>query len=348
MAIERDLHDLLYAHDLVIVPKWGGFLTHYRPARIDEAHQLIHPPGKDVSFNKSIDRNDGVLADQVARRERKEFREAQQLIENTVKEWRRILDQKGRLELPHIGIFYHDKEKNLQFDPDRSSNFLKDAYGLRPLTAIPVTQDVPVIKLAPPIPAAPVIITSDEKKTTIMWAAAVTAAVIFGAAALWAYSTGGDRNSLWSSLDPTPRIERTYKPFAETIDPIKAASAFQLPEGPLGIQEIALENTDHKLFVDLGKPEPVAAETTAVAVPKPKVVEGKRARFHVIGGCFSHPENADRFFGELAGKGFEPVRLSEHKGLHPVAFGSYADRKEALEALNAVKSSQYSAWLLVR
>ena len=68
----------------------------------------------------------------------------------------------------------------------------------------------------------------------------------------------------------------------------------------------------------------------------------------MIGGCFSHPENADRFFSELAGKGFEPVRLSEHKGLHPVAFGSYADRKDALEALNAVKSSQYSAWLLVR
>ncbi|MBK6829485.1 MAG: hypothetical protein IPG92_01495 [Flavobacteriales bacterium] len=32
MGIERDLHDLLFCHDCVIVPQWGGFLTHYRSA----------------------------------------------------------------------------------------------------------------------------------------------------------------------------------------------------------------------------------------------------------------------------------------------------------------------------
>ena len=42
MPIERDLHDLLRDHDCVIVPRFGGFLTHYRPARIDVARALLH------------------------------------------------------------------------------------------------------------------------------------------------------------------------------------------------------------------------------------------------------------------------------------------------------------------
>jgi hypothetical protein len=349
MGIERYLHDLLYAHDLVIVPQWGGFLTHYRSARIDEANQLIHPPGKDVSFNRSLDRNDGILADHVARRERKEFRDAQRTVEGTVKEWRRVLEKNGRLELPHIGIFYHDAERNLQFDPDRSSNFLKDAYGLRPLAAVPVQQEVPVIRMAPPLPSAPVTITTEEKKTTIMWAAAATAAVLFGAAALWAYSAGGDRNSLWSGFDPSaPRIERTYQPMADPIEAIPMHREFSLPAGTLGVQELDLEGTGKKLLVDLGTPEPVVAEVAPAVVPAPKSNTNIRSRFHVIGGCFSHPENADRFYQELVTKGFQPVRLPEHKGLHPVAFGSFPDRKTALETLAQVKSTQYPAWLLVR
>ncbi|MFN9325053.1 MAG: hypothetical protein ACK6A5_06675, partial [Flavobacteriales bacterium] len=59
MAIEKDIRELLYDHDLVIVPEWGGLLTHYLPARLDEARNVVHPPGKDLSFNRNLLRNDG-------------------------------------------------------------------------------------------------------------------------------------------------------------------------------------------------------------------------------------------------------------------------------------------------
>ncbi|MBK9417352.1 MAG: hypothetical protein IPN62_08680 [Flavobacteriales bacterium] len=49
MGIERDLAELLHDHDCVIVPQWGGFLTHYRPARLDGARHLIHPPAKGLA-----------------------------------------------------------------------------------------------------------------------------------------------------------------------------------------------------------------------------------------------------------------------------------------------------------
>ena len=76
MAIDRDIHDLLFQHDCVIVPGFGGFLTHYRPARLDAQRLLVHPPSKDLSFNKHLVRQDGLLVDQLVRREGMDFQTA--------------------------------------------------------------------------------------------------------------------------------------------------------------------------------------------------------------------------------------------------------------------------------
>ena len=104
-------------------------------------------------------------------------------------------------------------------------------------------------------------------------------------------------------------------------------------------------------LVDLGTAvSPAPAETTAVVVRSaPGSSDRANARFHIVGGCFAQEENADRFLAELVQKGFEAHRLSKYGDLHPVAFGSYARKADALEALAAMKSQGISAaWLLVR
>ncbi len=352
MGIERDLHDLLYCHDCVIVPHWGGFLTHYRSARLDEVNQLVHPPGKDISFNKNLDRNDGLLADHVAKREGKPFREAQQLIDDAVKEWRRTLIEKGRLELPHIGIFYRDQESNLQFDPDRRSNFLKEAFGLRPVAAIPAPAERPIFKVISPVPVKKAA-SLPERRTTLMWAAAATTAVIFGAAAIFAYRYGESTNVQWSSFDPFANsVHRVHVPAEEAPEPIREFIGFDLPAEPLGVKVIELPAKEPvRMIVDLGMPAPIEVpETTKVEVKAaPRSVASAKARFHVIGGCFAQEENADRFLAELIGKGYEAKRLSKHGDLHPVAFGSYTRKADAVEAIAAMKAEGVSAaWLLVR
>ncbi len=354
MSIERDLHDLLYCHDCVIVPHWGGFLTHYRSARLDESNQVVHPPGKDVSFNKNLERNDGLLADHVAKREGKPFREAQLMIDAAVGQWRRTLESHGRLELAHIGIFYRDEESNLQFDPDRRQNFLKDAHGLRPLAAIPVqAEKVPVIRTMPSALPQGEVLVADVRRTTFMWAAAAMAAIVFGAAAVWAYRMGGTEGTQWSSFDPFgPGVQRTYVPAMGSFEPVFEVAPFDLPEGPLGIRSLPVtKDGSVSLTVDLGTPAPVIVpETTAVRVPAGTVaVKAGRARFHLIGGCFAQEENAERFLQELKGQGHDARKLPQYGDLHPVAFGSYARRQDALDALATMKQEGISAaWLLVR
>ena len=349
MSIERDLHDLLYAHDCVIVPQWGGFLTHYRPARLDEARKLVHPPAKDLSFNRHLVRNDGLLADKLAKHEGITFDVASTRIDAEVSSWREALDRSGRLELPQIGIFYRDAEHNLQFDPDKRANYLKDAFGLRPLAAVAVER----VKPAPvviPMPVAPAELENDERRRPMWWAAAV-AALIFGGAAVWAYQMGNKDGARWSGITlfrsaPAPSYTA---PAQASIVPVEVPVAFELPEGE-GVRTIPLTANDSVLLtVDLGgSVAPAIADTTAVAV-RPVIAASTDARYHVVGGCFAQPENAEKKLNELKSKGYPARQLAIRGRLHPVVYGSYTTRHEALAAMADIRQRDgAAAWLLVR
>jgi cell division septation protein DedD len=348
MAIEKDIRELLYDHDLVIVPELGGLLTHYRPARLDEARNVVHPPGKDLSFNRNLLRNDGLLADRISKREGIGFDQATGRIAADVNAWQQGLQRNGRVELPLIGIFYRDAEHNLQFDPDPRGQYLKDAHGLRPVAAVPVqrTEGTPVIAL--PI-AAPVEEASTGRRTTWVWAAAAVAGLLFTAAALWAYRMGGPDAAQWSGFDPfADRPERTYVALEQVTPPgVSQVAHVELPKTGTGTVMVELVPEENiVLHVDLGTA--AAPESTAVAVPSAEPVN-VRARFHVIGGCFAQPENADRLLNELVAKGYPAVRLPKNGDLHPVAFGSYVDRASAQAAMSEIRAvGGGSAWLLVR
>jgi CCDC81-like prokaryotic HU domain 1/CCDC81-like prokaryotic HU domain 2/SPOR domain len=351
MGIERDLQDLLFCHDCVIVPQWGGFLTHYRPARLDEARRQVHPPGKDLSFNRHLVRNDGLLADHLAKREGIGFDVAIARIDAEVAGWREALDRSGRLELPHIGIFFRDAERNLQFDPDRRANYLRDAFGLRPLAAVPVERAKPN-PVVIPLPAAPPVVVNEVRRSPVAWVAAGIAVLLFGSAAVWAYRSGIADNTQWSGFFAwKPDTTAAYvAPSTASIFPVTSAPSFELPEGDTGIRTlpIALNDTVH-ITVDLGRATSVAAaDTTAVAI-RPKVVGDAHLRYHVIGGCFAQPENADKLLDDLVTKGYPARRLRQRGLLHPVAYGSFATRNEALAMLKGLRAQDgRAAWLLVR
>ncbi|MBK9177797.1 MAG: SPOR domain-containing protein [Flavobacteriales bacterium] len=350
MGIERDLHDLLFCHDCVIVPQWGGFLTHYRPARLDEARRVIHPPGKELSFNRHLVRNDGLLADHLAKRESIAFDRATARIDAEVAGWRLALDREGRLELPYIGIFFRDAEHNLQFDPDKRSNYHKDAHGLRPLNAVPVEQSWPVVVPLTPEPATAREL-HEARRSPVLWVAAGVAALLFGAAAIWAYRMGGNGQAQWSGMLPwKPKPETAYvAPAQAGFVPVQTPKTFTFPETDTGVHEVVLdEENDVRMIVDLGPARIAAADTTAVAM-RPSAVAETLHRFHVVGGCFAQPENADKLLADLLAKGFPARRLRKRGQLHPVAFGSYGTRAEALAALDVIRQRDgRSAWLLVR
>lgn len=342
MALERDIHDLLHFHDCVIVPRLGGFITHHRPARVDEQRHLVHPPAKDISFNRHLVRNDGLLADRLGRRHGVDFPTADRMIADEVHEWRARIHSEGRLELERVGVLFLDAEKNLQFEPDRHANLLRDAFGLRPLPAVPVAAVTPVV----PLSAGPV--QAEERRSAWMWAAAAMGTLLVGTAIWYMVFRGplGDGVE-WGAFGPWKEEPVSYAPrrtASVAIDDQGPAPVLQIDGRSGSVTDILLDEGGPVLHVA----PVVAVDSTSVAMPVlPETL--LRGRYHVIGGCFSDPMNAERLVNELRAQGFAAHVLDEHQGLHRVAYGSFPQRAAALEALQAVRrSSTPKAWLLIK
>lgn len=347
MMLDRHTHELLYEHDCVIVPGFGGFLTHYTPARLDVQRRLVHPPSKAVSFNRKLVREDGLLVDQLIRNEGLDYRTAKERIVGEVKEWERKLEQEGRLEVAQVGTFFHDQEHNLQFQPDGRVNFLKDAYGLKPVAAIPV----PMVELPATGPSAviPVAVPPEREGRWGWLAAAAVAAIAFTMATWYLVGSMDNQGMAWSDLNvlrstETARYQLPAAPTKLDEAPVQA-SLWSIPEGLYGVQEFPLAGPGAPpVAVDMGQaPSKAEPESTAVATAPVS------ARFHIIGGCFLEKENADRFIAELQARGFAASLVDRKGGLYRVAYGSYPLRSTALEALSAVRKEEApEAWLLVK
>lgn len=130
ILIEKNITELLYRHNCVIIPGFGAFVGNYAEAKIDERRGLIYPPSKDIIFNKNIVRNDGLLINKIQEDGNVSESEAKAEIDRFIEKTKSILNEKGRLELPQLGILFYDQEKNIQFEQDRFSNLLLSSFGL--------------------------------------------------------------------------------------------------------------------------------------------------------------------------------------------------------------------------
>ena len=50
--ISKHIFELLYEHDCVIIPNFGGFVANYFPARLDELNNRVFPPSKHLLLTR--------------------------------------------------------------------------------------------------------------------------------------------------------------------------------------------------------------------------------------------------------------------------------------------------------
>jgi len=130
LELVNHIRDLLYHHDCVVVPGFGGFVTNDRSARIDRTTNSLYPPAREVGFNARLDHNDGLLISYLSARLSMNYVDVRKIVTSFVDDVNRRLDEGRVVHFEGIGLFGTDKAGNLQFDPDPSANFLTDAYGL--------------------------------------------------------------------------------------------------------------------------------------------------------------------------------------------------------------------------
>ena len=166
---------MLYEHDCVIVPDFGGFVCNYAPAHIDPVKHLFEPPAKKIIFNKSLTRNDGLLAHHLSHKLKLSYSEAIASIAKEVKHYKEELQKDKRITLDSIGLLYIDENGTLLFKQDNKLNYLAESFGLSAFYHLPVESE----KRERETKVIP--IHNERKKVRMYAAAAVIGALVVSA-----------------------------------------------------------------------------------------------------------------------------------------------------------------------
>lgn len=138
MDITAFIRELLFSHDCVIVPGFGGFIGNYNPAHIDKASSTFYPPVKQISFNRNLNHNDGLLVGRISGHAGVNYNDARIIVDEFVAGLRKKLGKGEKVVFEHIGTFINNQEGNVQFEPDRTVNYHLDSYGLEPFVFSPL------------------------------------------------------------------------------------------------------------------------------------------------------------------------------------------------------------------
>lgn len=357
MKIDQYISELLYEHDCVVVPSFGGFVTNPAPSRLERAKHRISPPRKEISFNANLTKNDGLLTTHIAKIKSINYDEAVAFIRQAVLVWNDDLNNIGRVDVENVGILYKTKgSNNIRFEPDNVVNYLLDSFGLEPCNIYPVaTLARPKKTRIDRLSVKP------SEHTRINRLIPYTIAIIpFIIYLLWLplstdiLNTNG--NFTYSDLNPftkkkcpvysmreftsqhlmETKLPELHKEFICSSD---SASFCLLKLSSATNPDIA----DLTIQVRLKKPVIAKVESTYVKPVKPK----KKFRFYIIGGCFKIKGNANRLLKKFLKSGYSPLIVDIHNGLYRVAFKGYQNHTEAIEALKKIRQDENpKAWLL--
>ena len=129
MKISYHIFNLLQEHDCVIVPNFGAFVARNISAKISNDGSKIYPPNKEITFNKSLIKSDGLLINEISSNENISYEVANDKLNNWVVKSHKKISKQGYIEIKNIGSISLENEKYI-FTPSQNSIFLKSSYGL--------------------------------------------------------------------------------------------------------------------------------------------------------------------------------------------------------------------------
>lgn len=334
-GIDRYISELLFEHDCVILPGFGGFITNYSGARIHPIKHNFYPPSRTVVFNANLRTSDGLLINHISRSENISYQEATLKVNEFTAHSLLELNKGATLTLKNIGSCRMGKENNIIFDPDLSSNYLEDAFGLPAFVSPAIKRETVrqrLEKQLTPRPTAP-----SEKKNrkltpVLGWVAGISIPV---AVAMVLYFTNpGFVDGLgqsYASFVPTVKFSKAeYKTPSKTTE-IKTLPKFRvIPEKAIKTPVVTPEPEVE------AKPEPIAAEVHILR------------KYQIVVGAFSSEGNANKYVAELKTKDFDAAVVGNSRnGLIRVGINGSDSKSESIVILDHVRAEENpSAWLL--
>ena len=140
MTIFKEIYDLLYNNDCVIVPGFGAFVLKSHSAYIKD--DTFYPPRKVISFNAMLNENDGLLVKHLSTSRNISYKKALKTINDETQSLKNELSADKKIKIDPLGYIELSSEGNLVFYPKESINFESNSFGLTSFSKQPILKSV--------------------------------------------------------------------------------------------------------------------------------------------------------------------------------------------------------------
>jgi hypothetical protein len=335
MDITAFVRELLFGHDCVIVPGFGGFIGNYTPARIDKSSGTFYPPVKQISFNRNLNHNDGLLVGRISGTSKMTYGDARTMVGDFVDEIKRKLEKGEKVVFDNIGSFSANQEGNIQFEPDKSANYYLDSFGLESFQCLPL-EGYDVRKRILKHPG------KDEARRASLRKNLWRAAVII---------------PLLSAIITVPLKTDLFKAKVEstTMNPLVLAE-FENNKKAVDeeifnstkTEEISTNDPVNVAASEIAEPVSLPAENIKAESITPEVtapVKNESGNYYLITGSFKTEHNAMQQVKMLELEGFRPEVVAASNGFFRVSAMMCSDLNMAVTRKDSISKKFPGTWI---
>ena len=323
-TVEHYISELLFLHDCVILPDFGGFVGNPQSAKLNKTTGVLSPPSKQILFNTNLKTNDGLLITHVSNQENISQDSAKNEVADFATQISEKLHSSKVLRIDKIGLFTLGKEGNVIFLQDSANNYSLDAFGMKATHNKTISRVNEVEEKV--VATIQNIRTQNRNPKVFLRAAAVIIPLI--ALSYLSISQQNIINNVYTQM-------ATFNPFA-TTEIIEDTS-------PIIITK-PIETAPIK---DIGIIESPAIIETPIAEKIAAPIITQQHTFYIIAGAFAEQKNANKMLAKL-NKWDYNAEIVEANNLLRVSYDSFKNRDNAIIALNKIKQENPSAWLLTK
>jgi nucleoid DNA-binding protein len=263
MQITELVSELLFEHNCVIIPGFGGFVANFKSSTFEEERLLASPSLKKVAFNQSLIENDGLLVQKIAATKGITYDDAMREVRSFVKFIGDRLRTYKNFEFKNVGSFYLNKEETLVFVPYEGLNFYPKSFGL---------SDVKVKRLERSIDAsklrdyrldkdAPIVDPDQKRKVLFPWKAVAAAFVVLCAFTfvIWQLMGGPIGKGSIAEVPPMENSENAASILGDSEHHIEPTNSDIIIED---VTDDVLPSNTNEYPINI-EPEPIVEEETS-------------------------------------------------------------------------------------
>jgi len=336
LRIDSYINQLLFHHNCVIIPSFGGFVGNYKGAEIHPTQHIFSAPSKQLVFNKNLVTNDGLLANFIVQEDHITYQEALDIIDKDVFRIKHLLLSGEKVMLQSIGFLKLDVEKNIQFSPSASVNYSPASFGLHGFQSSAIKRGGFVTQVEKTFKDRPAIKAKSGFRKYKKFALPILALPLAVMLFLSPFTTTIKDKINTSGFFGSTTTLKLYQP---------EDHKFNLELAEIVTMKIWQESADIEIAEDAAT-EFAVAEITKVSEVLVQPISVDRA-YTLISGCFAVKENAEKQVEQLKLKNIEATIVGQTKtGLYRVGCGNFNSANEAAHAMLKFKEQQTEVWVL--